>query len=68
MNIQYFDDTDTLYIELKAGAAAETEAVTDDLFLDFDAKGRVIGITIDNYSEHTDLPGLKVSNLEKVNL
>ena len=66
MNIQYFDDTDTLYIELQSGPATETEAVNNDIFLDFDANGRVIGITIDNYSQNSDRPELKISNLEKI--
>ncbi|WP_353259492.1 DUF2283 domain-containing protein [Prochlorothrix hollandica] len=51
MKIQYFPETDTLAIELSDRAVVETEAITEDLILDYDDQGKVVAITLDNYSK-----------------
>ncbi len=51
MKIQYFPDTDTLAIELTTKAVVATDAITDDLILDYDSGGKVVAITLDNYSK-----------------
>jgi uncharacterized protein YuzE len=35
MKIQYFSETDTLAIELTSKSVASTDAITDDLILDW---------------------------------
>lgn len=52
MKIQYYPETDTLAIELTTKAIASTDAVTDDLILDYDSDGKVVAITLDNYSKN----------------
>jgi uncharacterized protein YuzE len=54
MKLQYFRETDTLYINLRDRPSTESEALTDDLIIDFGADGQVVGITIDNFSKNTD--------------
>ena len=54
MKIQYFPETDTLAIELTSQPVVSTDAITDDLILDYDAHGKVVAITIDNYSKNVD--------------
>lgn len=66
MKIQYFPDTDTLAIELTTRSVTATDAITDDLILDYDSNGKVVDITLDNYSknvETVDLQALGVSFL-----
>ena len=66
MKIQYFPDTDTLAIELTTRSVTATDAITDDLILDYDSNGKVVDITLDNYSknvETVDLQALGVSLL-----
>lgn len=66
MKIQYFPDTDTLAIELTTRTVMATDAITDDLILDYDSDGKVVAITLDNYSknvETVDLQALGVSLL-----
>ncbi len=46
MKIQYFEDTDTLAIELTNKPVAATDAVSDDLILDYDSEGNIVGIEI----------------------
>lgn len=55
MKIQYFPETDTLAIELTSKTVVTTDAITDDLILDYDNEGKVIAITLDNYSRNVDV-------------
>lgn len=59
MKIQYFSDTDTLAIELTSKPVAWTDTITDDLILDCDSEGKVVAITIDNYSRNVDTINLQ---------
>ncbi len=61
MRLEYFPDTDTLYIQLRAEPGADAQEVAEDVVLDFDAKGRVVGIEIEHASERMDLSDLHVS-------
>ena len=63
MKIQYFPETDTLAIELTKKPIASTDAITDDLTLDYDFQGKVVAITIDNYSKNVDALNLQTFNL-----
>ncbi len=48
MKIKYFQDTDTLYIELRATTVTETKDVDESTQLNLDASGKVCGITIEH--------------------
>ena len=54
MKIQYFPETDTLAIELTSQPVAATDAITNDLIVDYDREGKVVAITLDNYSQNVD--------------
>ncbi|PSR16102.1 hypothetical protein C8255_19580 [filamentous cyanobacterium CCP3] len=54
MKIQYFPETDTLAIELTTKSVVTTDAITDDLVLDYDNDGKVVAITLDNYSQNAE--------------
>ena len=56
MKIQYFQDTDTLYIELRPADVAETKDLDENTLLDLDSKGQICGITIEHASERADIP------------
>ena len=55
MKIRYFEDTDTLLIELKDLPVAETRDLDEDTVLDVDANGNVCAITIEHASKRTAL-------------
>ncbi|WNZ24810.1 MAG: DUF2283 domain-containing protein [Leptolyngbya sp. IPPAS B-1204] len=63
MKIQYFSETDTLAIELTSKPVASTDAITDDLILDYDDQGKIVAITIDNYSKNVDVVNLQALDL-----
>ena len=55
MKITYFQDTDTLYIEFRAGSVAETRDLDENTLLDLDAKGQVVALTLEHASERADV-------------
>jgi uncharacterized protein YuzE len=63
MKLDYFPDTDSLYIELAEHASVESRAVSEGVVLDYDAAGNLVGIDIDNASTKVDMQILKLSNL-----
>jgi len=56
MKIQYFQDTDTLYIEFKPLDIAETRDLDENTLLDLDRSGNIAGITIEHASLRADIP------------
>jgi len=63
MKMSYFDDTDTLYIELKNTDVADTKDLDENTILDLDSKGRIVGITLEHASTLTDVQNLKLSGI-----
>jgi len=68
MIVQYYSDTDMLYIKLADGVSTESEEVASGIVLDFDENGRVIGIEIEGASNLIDLSRLELRALPVVNL
>ena len=63
MKLHYYPETDSLYVEFKAGPGAETLEVTDGLNVDLDASGDVVGFDIDHASRRVDLATLETEAL-----
>ena len=59
MKLHYYPETDSLYIELKTQPGAESREIAAGLNVDFDAKGDVVGIDIDQASRKLDLTSLE---------
>ena len=55
MKLNYYPDTDSLYITLSTTPSADSHEVATGVVLDFDAEGRLVGIDIDNASHKLDL-------------
>ncbi len=56
MKVQYFQDTDTLYIEFKAAGIAESKDLDENIILDLDRDGNIFGITLEHASQRADIP------------
>lgn len=56
MKVQYFEDTDTLYIELRPVAVAETRDLDENTLLDLDEKGDVCAITVEHAKDRAGIP------------
>jgi uncharacterized protein YuzE len=56
MKVRYFEDTDTLLIELRVAPVTETRDLDENTVIDFDAKGNICSITIEHASVRADAP------------
>ena len=63
MKLNYYAETDSLYIDLSETASAESREISEGVVLDYDAKGNLVGIDIDNASKKVQLKQLVLSNL-----
>lgn len=59
MKLHYYPETDSLYIELRAEPGTEAREVAPGIVADLDAKGRLVGLDIDNASKNLDLKSLE---------
>lgn len=63
MKVQYFEDTDTLYIEFRDYDIAESKDLDENTVLDVDAEGNVCAITFEHASHRTDVRHLIVEGI-----
>jgi len=56
MNIKYFQDTDTLYIEFRKGEISETRDLDENTLLDVDASGQIVAMTIEHAHDRAEIP------------
>ena len=55
MKLQYYAETDSLYIDLTGTVGIETREIVEGIVADFDAAGNIVGLDIDNASAKLDL-------------
>ena len=63
MKLRYYPETDSLYVELKAGSGVETREVSAGINVDLDAAGNAVGFDIDQASTKLDLDTLETDGL-----
>lgn len=63
MKMNYYGDTDSLYIDLNSRPSVETREIVEGLLVDFDKDGHVVGIDIDHASQVMDLRKLELIHL-----
>lgn len=63
MKLNYYADTDSLYIDLSEKPSVDSLEVSEGVVLDFDANGSLVGIDIDNASKNVDLHTLILSKI-----
>jgi len=66
MKLNYYSDTDSLYIDLSEQPSVESREISEGIVLDYDATGNLVGIDIDNASRKVDLKKLTLNNLPAV--
>jgi uncharacterized protein YuzE len=63
MKLNYYRDTDSLYIDLSAKPSTESREISEGIVLDYDAEGNLVGIDIDNASRKIDLKEVILSKI-----
>jgi uncharacterized protein YuzE len=66
MKLNYYADTDSLYIDLSEQPSTESREITEGVVLDYDAEGNLVGIDIDNASQKVDLKKLTLNKLPAI--
>ncbi|MGH7827736.1 MAG: DUF2283 domain-containing protein [Candidatus Binatia bacterium] len=66
MKLNYYADTDSLYIDLSERPSVESREISKGIVLDYDAAGNLVGIDIDNASRKVDLKKLTLNKLPAI--
>jgi uncharacterized protein YuzE len=63
MKLNYYPETDSLYIDLSEKTSIESKEISEGIVLDYDTEGNLVGIDIDNASKKVQLKELILSRL-----
>lgn len=63
MKLNYYPETDSLYIDLSEKTSVESRQISEGVVLDYDAEGNLVGIDIDNASTKVQLKELSLRKL-----
>jgi uncharacterized protein YuzE len=63
MKLNYYPETDSLYLDLAERPSVESREISEGVVLDYDADGQLVGIDIDNASRKVDLKQLTLNRL-----
>jgi len=66
MKLHYYQDTDSLYIDLSSKVSANSEEISDGLVVDYDETGSIVGIDIQHASQRIDLSSVETAHLPLV--
>ena len=61
MRVRYFKDTDTAVVELVDAPIEETRELNENVYLDLDADGNLVSLTIEHARERANLPEMVFS-------
>jgi uncharacterized protein YuzE len=63
MKIEYFPETDSLYLDLADRPGVDTREIEAGIVLDIDEHGQVVGLDIDQASKHLSIQKLTLKRL-----
>ncbi len=63
MKLNYYPETDSLYINLSEQPSVESYEISEGVLLDYDADGWLVGIDIDNASNKVEMEKLILSKI-----
>ena len=56
MKVKYFEDTDTALVEFVRREVVETREISENVYVDLDANGNLVSMTIEHARENANLP------------
>ncbi len=68
MKMAYYPETDSLYIDLSERASVDSREVSPGVVLDFDDRGVLVGIDIDQAASRVNMEVLQTSGLPQAML
>ena len=64
MKIKYFPDTDTALMEFAVLKVAETKEINENIYVDLDASGNLVAMTIEHARQQASLPSLSYEQID----
>jgi uncharacterized protein YuzE len=55
MKVKYFSDTDTAHVEFTDKEISETKEISENIYIDIDAKGSIVSMTIEHAKDSAGL-------------
>jgi uncharacterized protein YuzE len=68
MKINYYPETDSLYIDLSSKASVESREVSEGVVLDYDEAGNLVGVDIDHASKKMNISEIVLGPLPLENM
>jgi uncharacterized protein YuzE len=56
LRVKYFEDTDTALVEFTGGHIVETREISETVYVDLDADGNLVSMTIEHARRGANLP------------
>ena len=66
MKVKYFLDTDTALVEFSGCEVAETREISENIYIDLDASGNLVALTIEHARQQANLPNLSYEQIEEM--
>jgi len=66
MKLNYYPETDSLYIDLSEQTSTDSREISEGVVLDYDAGGNLVGIDIDHASRKMRLTELEINRMPLV--
>ena len=64
MKVKYFRDTDTALVEFSEREVTETKEINENIYIDLDAFGNLVAMTIEHAQQQASLPDLSYEQIE----
>jgi uncharacterized protein YuzE len=65
VKVKYFSDTDTAYLEFNQNTISETKDINDDILLELDSSGNLVGMTIEHAKAKANLDEVSYQQMTK---
>jgi uncharacterized protein YuzE len=65
VKVKYFSDTDTAYLEFSQNIISETKDINDDILLELDSSGNLVGMTIEHAKAKANLDEVSYQQMTK---
>jgi uncharacterized protein YuzE len=66
MKLNYYPDTDSLYIDFSERTSVESKEISEGVVRDYDADGNLVGIDIDHANLKVDMKKLTLNKLPSI--
>ena len=63
MKLNYYPETDSLYIDLSSKPSKESVEVSEGVVIDYDEDGRITGIDVDNATHKINLKEIIINRM-----